>query len=81
MMIAKPSVGCGGEGIYLLDNPSDIPRHVLKQWVVQKYVMNPSLIDNKKYDFRLYFVLTGIDDFKAYFSYEGIGRVCTEEYT
>lgn len=38
------------------------------------------LIEGKKFDFRLYFMLTGVDEFRAFFSYDGLARLCTEDY-
>ena len=56
MMIAKPSKGRGGEGIFFVKSKKDISKETMKAYdnVLQEYISNPFLIDNKKFDFRLY---------------------------
>ena len=52
------------------------------EMVVQRYINNPYLMSNRKFDFRLYVVITGINEGKmnAFLAKEGIVRFCTEEY-
>jgi len=50
------------------------------QFLVQKYVDNPFLIDKKKSDVRLYVVIIGVDPIEAYICDEGIVRFCTTNY-
>ena len=56
----------------------DLPRnanHV--EYLVQRYVENPLLINNKKFDVRIYVVIKGVDPIEAYLYEEGLGRFCT----
>lgn len=78
-MIAKPSRGCGGEGIFLFKNKFKAP--LLKnEFVVQKYIANPLLIEKKKFDLRLYVLIKKLEPMEAYFCNEGLVRFCTEDY-
>ena len=49
--------------------------------VCQAYLDDPLLIDNKKFDMRLYVMLKGIDPQPQLYLYnEGMARFCTEDY-
>jgi glutathione synthase/RimK-type ligase-like ATP-grasp enzyme len=76
--IAKPSKGRGGDGIFLVKKFTDLPRSALNHdFIVQRYIENPYLIDKKKFDFRIYVVIKGIDPVEAYLCDEGLARFCT----
>jgi hypothetical protein len=63
--IGKPSCGKGGEGIMLLQKFKDIPTNMYsgekKDMLVQRYIKTPLMIDNKKFDLRLYVLIVGLD--------------------
>ena len=60
LLIAKPSEGGGGGGIYLFKKMSDLSGLTwTKECVVQRYVTNPLLINNKKWDMRVYVLIKG----------------------
>ena len=80
VFIAKPSVGCQGDGIILIKKMNDIPKIGPSEWIVQPYIDNPLLIDKKKFDFRLYVMIASIDPYICYLNEEGLARFCTEEY-
>lgn len=44
---------------------------------MQRYVENPLLVNNKKFDIRLYVVIKGVDPIEAYVCDEGLARFCT----
>jgi tubulin polyglutamylase TTLL11 len=50
------------------------------EYVVQDYIPNPLLLDYKKFDIRMYLLITGVDVMNAYLAFEGMVRVCTEDY-
>jgi len=50
------------------------------EYLVQKYVENPFLIDKKKFDVRIYVVIKGVDPVEAYICEEGLARFCTHNY-
>lgn len=79
--ICKPSRGRGGEGISLVKKFTDLPRAAYTQEIlVQRYIETPLLIQNKKFDVRLYVVIKGVDRIEAYLCEEGIARFCTNDY-
>jgi len=84
MFIAKPNAGKGGEGIVLISKFKDIPKDnskgELKEMLVQRYVKTPLLLDEKKFDLRLYVLIVGFDPIRAYLADEGLARLCTEDY-
>ena len=76
--IAKPSKGRGGDGIFLVRRFFDLPKSALThEFLIQRYIENPYLIDKKKFDFRIYVVIRGIDPLEAYLCDEGLARFCT----
>ncbi len=80
--IAKPSKGCGGEGIFLINKVEDIPRwRANSELLVQHYIESPMLLDNRKFDLRVYVLVKGFDPVEAYICNEGLSRVATEKYT
>ena len=38
------------------------------------------MIDNKKFDLRLYVLIAGLNPVRAYIADEGLARLCTEDY-
>jgi len=49
--------------------------------VVQHYISDPLLIFNKKFDFRIYVLISMTDPYIAYVHDEGLARFCAEEYS
>jgi len=78
--IIKPNAGSLGRGIILTMDPEmEIQRHA-GEAVVQRYIDNPYLIENHKFDLRVYVLITCIDPLRIYMYQEGIVRMCTEPY-
>lgn len=79
VFIVKPDEGCQGEGIYLISDPKDfVFNH--RSYVVQEYLSSPLLLDELKFDLRVYVVVTSLDPLKIYLSREGLARFCTVPY-
>jgi hypothetical protein len=51
-------------------------------FVVSKYISNPMLINNLKFDLRIYVLVTGFDPcLRAYVYHEGLVRFATEPFS
>lgn len=56
----------------------ELPKSALNhEFLVQRYIENPYIIDKKKFDLRIYAVIKGIDPLEAYLCDEGLARFCT----
>ena len=76
----KPDDWSKGKGIYLASNAHDISFSPQSNMVAQKYVSNPLLIDNLKFDLRIYVLLYGISPLRIYVFDEGLARFATIPY-
>ncbi|XP_011677514.1 tubulin polyglutamylase ttll6 isoform X1 [Strongylocentrotus purpuratus] len=77
--ICKPESGCQGKGIFITKNPKDIKPG--EHMVCQQYLSKPFLIDNYKFDFRIYVLVTSCDPFRIYVYKDGLVRFATVKYT
>lgn len=77
MYIIKPVASSRGRGIKLMTSIYSVPSKCL----VSKYIENPLLINKKKFDLRLYIVITSFAPLKIYLYQEGLVRFCSEEYS
>ena len=60
--IGKPSRGSGGEGIFLMKRPLDMPSYTTtKEYIVQRYIERPLMIDKKKFDLRICVLIKGFN--------------------
>lgn len=50
------------------------------EYLIQRYVDNPILVQNKKFDIRLYILIKGVDPIEAYLFEDGLARFCTQNY-
>ena len=78
-MILKPSTMSEARGIELHNKPNLILRS--KANLAQRYIMNPLLIHNKKFDLRILFAVTSLNPLNMYIYSEGGVRKCSHEYT
>jgi len=93
--IAKPTAGSQGRGIVLARKWKDLEHLAQKskvateligrqrnasEYVVQRYFSKPLLLDNLKFDLRLYAVVTSVVPLRAYLFKEGLARFCTVPY-
>lgn len=62
--ILKPNRGCQGKGIILTPEPLQVLEDVAKKtgddWLVQLYVTPPLCIERKKFDLRIYVLITSV---------------------
>ncbi|NXY03268.1 TTLL5 polyglutamylase, partial [Pteruthius melanotis] len=76
--IVKPVASSRGRGVYLINNPSQII--VEDNILVSRYISNPLLIDDFKFDVRLYVLVTSYDPLVVYLYEEGLARFATVRY-
>lgn len=77
--ILKPTASSCGRGIELCRGVPPMPRGG-KQMVCQRYVCNPLLLFGRKFDLRLYCVVTSFDPLRVYLFDEGLVRFAAEKY-
>ena len=77
LWLIKPKSGSLGHGIKIFLTLNDIP----PQFLLTRYINPPHLINNKKYDFRIYILVTGLAPFRMYIYQEGLVRFASEEYS
>jgi tubulin polyglutamylase TTLL11 len=80
VFIAKPSVGCQGDGICLIKKIGDIPKLGGQEWIVQPYIDKPLLLNKKKFDLRMFVLISSVCPYICYLNEEGLGRFCVEDY-
>ena len=76
LWLIKPCASSRGRGIRLLTDLESLP----KKSIVTHYIYNPHLINGKKYDMRLYLLVTGYSPLKIYLFDNGLARFCSEKY-
>lgn len=78
LWIVKPFAAAQGKGIYLVDSSqSEIPT---EQGIVQVYVERPFLITGRKFDIRLYALVTSVSPVRIYMHDSGLIRFATHKY-
>ena len=78
LFIIKPVASSQGRGIFLTDNINDIPSGY--NMIASKYILNPFLINKKKFDLRIYVFVTSIVPLKIYRYEEGLTRFASDDY-
>jgi tubulin polyglutamylase TTLL6/13 len=77
-LIVKPEASCQGRGIFLTKKLENIDTN--GRFVVQEYLKKPYLIENLKFDLRIYVLVAGCDPLRIFVHEEGLTRFATEEY-
>lgn len=77
--IVKPSNSSQGRGIFLLDNLNSL--RSCESCVVSRFIHNPLLINDLKFDLRIYVLVTCFEPLKIYVYDEGLARFASEKYS
>jgi len=77
--IVKPPALARGEGIKVINKWSQIP--AARPLVVQRYVARPYLINETKFDLRLYVLVTSMNPLRIYLYDDGLVRFASNKYT
>jgi len=74
----KPTNQACGRGIKVVTKDSDVKNK--KDYLASEYINNPHLINNFKYDLRIYILVTSYDPLRIYMFKDGLTRFATYEY-
>ncbi|VVC44640.1 Hypothetical protein CINCED_3A020272 [Cinara cedri] len=77
--IVKPPASARGTGIRVISKWNQIPKKV--PLVVQRYIDNPYLINDTKFDLRLYILITSINPLRLYLYDNGLVRFASVKYS
>jgi tubulin polyglutamylase TTLL4 len=79
LYILKPVAASCGRGIKVIGKKTPILRK--DGYLASKYVCKPHLINDLKYDLRVYVLVTSFDPLRIYVYNDGLVRFATEKYT
>lgn len=85
--IMKPLDKCQGKGIYLVHQLPEVRRRLQEaqyessDYLISRYIERPLLIGGRKFDLRLFVLVTSFRPLRAYLYNDGFCRVCSERYT
>ena len=77
--ILKPTNQACGRGIKVVQGNTRLGR--VDDMIVSSYIERPFLINKKKFDMRMYVLITSFHPLRAYIYNEGLARFATEDYT
>ncbi|KDO26115.1 hypothetical protein SPRG_08476 [Saprolegnia parasitica CBS 223.65] len=77
--IIKPDHSCQGRGVFLTKQLKDVSKTDI--FVAQRYLPSPLLIGGKKFDLRIYVLISSISPLRVYLFQDGLVRMCTADYT
>eukprot|EP00760_Papus_ankaliazontas_P034957 PhM_4_TR7563/c0_g1_i1/m.37525/K16602/TTLL5, TTLL10; tubulin polyglutamylase TTLL5 len=80
LWIAKPVGLSRGRGIELVTDITQVNYGSTENVVVQKYIANPFVVMDKKFDLRLYVLVTSFSPLEAFISNLGFVRFATQPY-
>ena len=76
----KPARDSFARGIEILKNYEEIEKSKFKNFLISRYIMNPMLIRNKKFDMRAYILVTGMNPLKIYFYKDGYVKIPVKDF-
>ena len=78
LWLIKPKDNCAGRGIFFFKSLKNI---TIDNYIITKYITYPHLINNKKYDLRIYVLISGLKPLRIYINKEGLVRFASEKYS
>ena len=87
LWIVKPVNLSRGRGVHLLKGESEFKQLYKKstqlslpQYLISRYIDRPHLLNNKKYDLRIYVLIASFTPLRVYLYNNGLVRFATEDY-
>ena len=78
LWLIKPTYGDQGRGIRILKSIKDLKKY--RSCIITKYLSKPNLVNGKKYDLRMYVLVSSVNPLIIYVYNDGLVRVATENY-
>jgi hypothetical protein len=78
--VLKPKNGCCGRGVRFVQSLQDAESVTSADSYVAQLLVNPLLLQSKKFDFRFFLLISSLEPFSAFIYREGIARFCTQSY-
>eukprot|EP00941_MAST-03F_sp_MAST-3F-sp1_P001469 g1469.t1 len=83
--IMKPANAAQGRGIFIINKLTQMKKWSTSKfkdmsYVVSRYIHNPFLIGGRKFDLRIYTLVTSYRPLKVYVHKEGFARFCNAKY-
>ncbi|PHS27718.1 MAG: amylase [Robiginitomaculum sp.] len=76
--ILKPKNSSRGRGIEVVQDIANIPLE--NTWMVQEYIDNPHVMNDRKYVLRLYVLISSVEPLRFYMHQEGFAKLASEPY-
>ncbi len=76
--ILKPKNSSRGRGIEVVQDIANIPLE--NTWMVQEYIDNPHVMNDRKYVLRLYVLISSVEPLRFYLHDEGFAKLASEPY-
>ena len=77
LWLVKPKSSSEGRGIHIFESLESEKG----SYLITKYIENPHLIKGKKYDFRIYVLITSSNPLSIYIYNQGLVRIASEKFT
>eukprot|EP00904_Undaria_pinnatifida_P010761 jgi/Undpi1/6815/HiC_scaffold_21.g09291.m1 len=91
MWIMKPTNRAQGKGIFIINrlaqikkwssNPRWASNPMKEAYLISRYIENPLLVGGRKFDLRIYVLVTCYRPLRVYLFVHGFARFCTPKYT
>ena len=90
MWIMKPTSKCQGKGIFIINRLAQVKKWAASRsaqlasrdaYVISRYINDPLLIGGKKFDLRIYVLVTSYRPLKVYIYRHGFARFTTVNYS
>ena len=79
LWMLKPENGARGRDIRLLDDVAEAPTD--SRWMVQEYLAQPHLMNDRKYVLRLYVLISSIEPLRVYLYRQGFAKLASCAYS